>query len=105
MLPVKPVRFPARNEELTPVVVLLRIGTREDAGLIVLSDEILVWKPHGTVNAGLSRAVVFHKVSSLDDEPFEHAMERAAFVANGLVVLLKLPRAELSKIFTRLGTL
>lgn len=105
MLPVQPVSFAARNEELTPVVVLLRIGTGEDAGLIVFSDEVLVWKPHGTVNAGLARPVVFHKVPSLDDEPFEHTMERAALVANGLVVLLKLPSTELSKVLTRLGTL
>lgn len=104
MLAVQPIGLGARDEKLASVRVGSRIGARQETRPIVLVDKVLVLEG-GSIDALPPGAIVVQKVSALDHESFDHAVKDAVFVSRRLLVLEKLARAELPKVFGCFGTL
>jgi hypothetical protein len=101
---IQPVRFGAREEELTTIRVGTRVGTAEKTRLIVSVQEILVAKRR-PVNAYLSRTIVVNEVPTLYHEPFDNPVKGTFLVARCLLVLQKLTGTKLTKVLARLGAL
>ena len=97
MLAVQPGRGGGAEEELRSVGVRAGVGHRQNAGLGVPEDEVLVLEL-GAVDGFSPRAVVVGEVAALAHEVADDPVERAARVAKAL-----LAGAELHEVRHGLG--
>jgi len=104
MLVIKPIGLGGGDEELAGVGVLAGIGHAQHARLIMSMQKVLIRKSC-SVDALLSRAISLDEIPTLDHEILHNPMECTSLVSRGLLVHKELPRAQLTKVLTRLGAL
>lgn len=99
MFSIQPIGLLGRDEKLTRVGILSRIGRTEHPGLTVLVDKVFIGKV-GPIDASLTCAITLDKVSTLNHEILNDTMERAVLVPRGLFVYQEFTGTQLTKVFT-----